>query len=186
MRVAVITPYLPWPADTGGKLRSFYLLKGLTEVADVDLFTVCYGPTPSAGRPADLCNSVSILAMQNRSPRREFWEAWFNPIPKAVRHFASPATVRAVQRRISNGYDLLVCDEICMTPYVDFLAERGSPSDHPPRLVMRQKVDYLHYRETAEQRPMGLEKELDRLESRRLERYERAKMPLFQAAVVCS
>ena len=38
-RVAFVTPYLPWPPDNGGKLRSYYLLRGLASCAEVDLYT---------------------------------------------------------------------------------------------------------------------------------------------------
>ena len=47
MKIALFTPYLPYPPDNGGKIRSFYLLRALTERFDVDLYTPYYGTGPS-------------------------------------------------------------------------------------------------------------------------------------------
>ena len=48
VQVAFVTPFLPWPADTGGKLRSFYLATGLAESATVDLFTFSHSVAQTA------------------------------------------------------------------------------------------------------------------------------------------
>jgi glycosyltransferase involved in cell wall biosynthesis len=51
---------------------------------------------------------------------------------------------------------------------------------------MRQKIDYLHYRETAASHPWGTQRLLDLLEARRLQQYEERMMPHFHGAIVCS
>jgi hypothetical protein len=66
-----------------------------------------------------------------------------------------------------------------MTPYAELAPDL-------PRVVSRQKVDNVHYREIATARPWGLEKVLDFIEATKLQRYERAKMPLYQACLACS
>ncbi|MGL4651326.1 MAG: glycosyltransferase, partial [Caldilineaceae bacterium] len=59
-------------------------------------------------------------------------------------------------------------------------------AEQTPRLVIRHKIDHLHYAETARSRPLGREKALDWLEARRLRTFEETEMPRFQGTVVCS
>jgi glycosyltransferase involved in cell wall biosynthesis len=97
-----------------------------------------------------------------------------------VDYFCTPASLEQAHEHLSRGgYDLLVADEICMTPYVEMIPDR-------PRIIFRQKVDYLHYREVARARPWGTDKILEFMESVKLQRYERARMGLYQGYVACS
>jgi sugar transferase (PEP-CTERM/EpsH1 system associated) len=183
VRAAFITPYFLWPPDTGGKLRSYYLLKGLAEIADVDFFTVSHGEPPSPAPLRRICRAVQIVRLQPRSHRREQLTALFASMPRSVRYFHTPESLAELRSVLENQpYDLLVCDEICMTPYVEGLQVHA----RTPRLVIRHKVDHLHYYETADYRSWGKQKLLDLTEARRLKHFEESKMPTFQGAIVCS
>lgn len=183
MRAAVITPYLPWPADTGGKLRSYYLLKGLAERAEVDLYTVCYGTPPATTELEAFCRRVTVLPLYPTPHREQLVRAWLDGRPRSVRYFQDAWSLEVIRAKlISNPYDLLICDEICMATYLDRLHYHH----RTPRLIMRQKIDYLHYQETAESRPWGPQRLLDALEAKRLQRFEATMMPKFDGAVVCS
>lgn len=177
-----MTPYLPWPADTGGKLRSYYLIRGLAETAEVDLYTVCYGPQPEAGPLGDCCRSVTIAVLTPPPVRWPRLRALTQSLPRSVTYFHTADSLMQMRRRLNQPYDLLISDEINMAPYWDELPRHGAT----PRLMMRQKIDYLHYAEMARSRPWGLEKLLDWQEARRLKRFEFECMPQCQAAVVCS
>ncbi len=182
MRAAVITPYLPWPADTGGKLRSYYLIKGLAAQAEVDLYTVCYGSPPPAGGLLAFCRSVQIVPLTPTPHRQQLIRHWVDKRPRSVRYFQDAQSLVTIRARLEEKYDLLICDEIAMASYFDDLHHH----DQTPRVIMRQKIDYLHYRETAASRPVGMQRWLDALEARRLQQYEERMMPHFQGAVVCS
>lgn len=183
MQVAVVTPFMLWPADTGGKLRSFYLLRGLAEAAQVDLFTFHYGPdAPDPGDVANLCRTVEDFPLLPNPSLASPVALVANRLPRAVRYFQDADSLQRVQRRLAAGYDLLIADEIILSPYVF-----GIPgAEALPRLVIRHKIDHLHYFETARSRPLGRQKVLDWVEARRLRAFENAEMPRFQATVVCS
>jgi glycosyltransferase involved in cell wall biosynthesis len=66
-----------------------------------------------------------------------------------------------------------------MTPYAELAIDM-------PKLIMRQKIDSIHYQQVARARPPGLEKLLDLLEAKKLIRYEATKVPQFQAYLACS
>lgn len=182
MRVAVVTPYLPWPADTGGKLRSYYLIRGLAQRADVDLYTVCYGAPPAIDALAAFCRHVEVAVLTPPAVRWRQLRLLTQRLPRSVTYFQTALSLATIRQKLGGPYDLLVADEISMAPYV-----LGLPGHtRTPTLVMRQKIDYLHYAEVAASRPWNEDKVLDWLEARRLKTFEYAMMPHFQGAVVCS
>ena len=182
MRVAVVTPYLPWPADTGGKLRSYYLLRGLAQAAETDLYTVCYGPPPDAEALTAFCHRVEITRLQPPPVRWPVLRTLTQPLPRSVTYFRTVESMATIRQKLAGNYDLLVADEISMAPYLLDL-----PGDEQtPKLVMRQKIDYLHYAEVAAHRAWNQDKVLDWLEAERLQRFEYATMPRFDGVVVCS
>lgn len=182
MRVAVITPYLPWPADTGGKLRSYYLIRGLAQEAEVDLYTVCYGAPPAVDALAAFCRCVDVTQLTPPPVRWRQLQALTQRLPRSVTYFRTQESMTTMRQKLTGAYDFLVADEIAMAPYVLDLPGH----DATPKVVMRQKIDYLHYTEVAERRPWNVDKLLDWQEARRLQRFEYATMPRFDGAVVCS
>lgn len=182
MKVAFITPFMPWPADTGGKLRSFHLLRGLAERADVDVFTVYYGKTPPAPGPlADMCARVESIQLQPRWSRFEPYRRAIRPLPRSLQHFHTAQSLLYLQSELLRGYNLVICDEFVMWPYVAHLTQMPTPV-----VAMFQKIDWMHYRELAQARPWGVDKVLDWIESIKLKRMLRAVAPFFDGAVVCS
>lgn len=181
MKIAVVTPYLPYPADTGGKIRTFYLLKGLAQDHSVDLFTVYYGTRPDFGEVLPkICGSIHAVPLcKDATNLSRLVRCFVDPLPRWVDHFHTLEAVQEIRRRLrEGGYDLLVVDEICMAPYVE-----GMPS---VKLVLRQKIDHLHYDEVNSTQPFGMEKVIGWLEVRKLRRFERRSMSGCRAAVCCS
>jgi glycosyltransferase involved in cell wall biosynthesis len=183
MRVAVFTPYLPYPPDTGGKIRSYYLLQALTARFDVDLYTVYHRKGPSEEHVRALrehCRRVVLFRLRKSWRSRDLVWRTLSPLPRVVDHFHTSHSLEQARQHLSNGgYDVVVADEMCMTPYAEL-------AENLPRVVIRHKVDYVHYTEVARARPWGLEKMLDLIEAAQLRRYGRAKMSLYQAYLACS
>jgi sugar transferase (PEP-CTERM/EpsH1 system associated) len=183
MRVAVFTPYLPYPPDTGGKIRSYHLLRALTARFEVDLYTVYYGEEPPDAETRALrehCRRVVLLHLVKSERTRDRIRRVLGPLPRSVDYFHTSLSLKQARKHLCDTkYDLVVADEICMTPYAELVLDL-------PRIVVRQKVDHLHYRETTLARPWEIEKILDFLEAAKLRRYERAKMPLYQGFLACS
>ncbi len=182
LKIAVFTPYLPYPPDNGGKIRSYHLLRALTERFDVDLFSVHHGVEPTAAIAAlrEHCCQVVAFPVEKPWRTRDRWARVLADLPRAVDYFHTPASLAHARDSLrAGGYDLVVADEICMTPYAELAPAL-------PRIVIRHKVDHLHYAEMAQARPWGGDKVLDAIEARKLRQYERAKMPLYQAFLACS
>jgi len=183
VRIAVFTPYLPYPPDTGGKTRSYHLLRALTRRFEVDLYSVYYGDPPPQTAIETLrerCREVVLLHLVKSWRTRDRIGRLLAPLPRAAQHFHTDQSLRRARTCLrETGYDLLVADEMCMTPYAELAPQL-------PKVVIRHKVDHTHYREVAQARRWGLEKLLDYIESHKLHRYSRVKMPIYQAFLACS
>jgi len=183
MKIAVFTPYLPYPPDTGGKIRSYHMLRALARRFEVDLYTIYYGKRPSEESIDFLerhCQKVSLFRLEKKWRNRNRTRSVLAPLSYPVDHFHTPRSLSQAKRCLRDGeYDLLVIDEMCMTPYAEI-------APHLPKIVIRHKVDYVHYREVARARPWGLEKALDFIDAVKMCWYGKAKMPLYQAYVACS
>ena len=182
MKVAIFTPYLPYPPDTGGKIRSFYLMRALSERFDVHLFAPYYAPEPSPKYQEAVRQycALTLLPLRKRWTWQTRLQRMLSPSPRVVEHFHTPDAVRHAVSYITEGqFDVLIADEICMTPYVEHLHTY-------PRIVIRHKVERTHYREVAAQYPWGPEKLALYLDAYKAARYERAKMPLYDGFLACS
>jgi len=183
MRIAVFTPYLPYPPDTGGKIRSYHLLRALTQRFVVDLYTVHYRREPSKIHIEALeehCRRVTLFHLKKRSRTRDRVRRTLASLPRSVDHFHTAHSLEQARQHLhGEQYDLVIADEIHMTPYAELAPELA-------RIVCRQKVDHVHYREIARARPWGPEKVLAFIEAAQLHQYERDRMPFYQACVACS
>jgi sugar transferase (PEP-CTERM/EpsH1 system associated) len=181
VNIAFVTPYLPYPPDTGGKIRTFYLLKALSRDHRADLFTVYSETRPEYGAVlAGICRSIHLVEIKKAADSHSpLIRSVLNPLPRLIEYFHSPDAVSEVRECLREGYyDLLVLDEICMAPYL--MEVQG------PKLVIRHKIDHLHYREIAAAQPVGMEKLVSWLEVRKLRKYEHLTMSAFNGAVCCS
>ena len=89
MKVAVFTPYLPYPPDTGGKIRSYYLLQALTARFDVDLYTIYHGKGPSEEHVRALrehCRRVVLFRLRMRGPPDEQSIELARVVDRGIRH----------------------------------------------------------------------------------------------------
>ncbi len=182
MNVAFLTPTLPWPANTGGTLRTYYLLRGLAARHAVDLICFHYGARPALGPLATFCANIHTIALGESYTRARQLRNLFGRQPQAVSYFTTVRAQHQVTALLATPYDLVVCDEVMMAAYL----RRQSQSATSSRLLIRPKIDHQHYQEMAVGRPWGITKFLDWREAQRLQRYEQRMLTYFQRVVVCS
>lgn len=183
MHVLLLTPSVPWPPDTGGKLRIYYLLMGLMgQHHQVDLGSVYVDGPPDVGPLAEHGAKVLLTPLGQRDTRRQQWHDLLHPWPRSVLYFYSTQARQAMLTQFTAPYDLIISDEVMMIPYARAVAQQGGA----PILLIRPKIDWLHYAAMAQHRPWGKQKFLDWWEAQQLQRYERRALRACAAAVVCS
>ncbi|MBI5878445.1 MAG: glycosyltransferase [Chloroflexi bacterium] len=183
MKIAFLTPYLPFPPDTGGKMRSFHLIKQLARCHELNVFSVYHGadePAQADGIRA-LCVRLVLVKLVKSWRETDRARRMLSALPRSVDHFQTPESLLSIRAQLqSGGYDLVFVDELVMAAYTAGLHSMR-------RILSQQKIDFWHYYETAAARPWGKVKLLDYIESLKLRRFQaRALRDAYDLHLVCS
>jgi glycosyltransferase involved in cell wall biosynthesis len=95
-RVAVLSPYFPYPLAHGGAVRIFHLLREMSHEFDVALFAFTDGPVEAAPVLEFCARVVLVEKPRYREPR------WSTLLPPEVHEFRSPAMGRALDEQRSD------------------------------------------------------------------------------------
>lgn len=113
-RVAVISPYFPYPLSHGGAVRIFHLIREMAREFDVILFAFQDRETPQDFAPVlKYCSRIILLGKTRyREPR------WASLSPPEVCEFQSPAMRRLIgQLRKELGFDVVQVEYTTLAPY---------------------------------------------------------------------
>jgi glycosyltransferase involved in cell wall biosynthesis len=134
-RVALLSPYFPYPLSHGGAVRIYNLLRETAREFDVSLFAFSDRETDDDLRHmARWCSRMVIVPRPRyREPR------WSTLLPPEVREFSSPG-MRAALRRFSD-YDLLQVEYTQLARYGgDILVEHDITFDLYQQVARRQRT----------------------------------------------
>jgi glycosyltransferase involved in cell wall biosynthesis len=128
-RVAVLSPYFPYPLAHGGAVRIWNLLREIAREFDVELFAFSDGPQlPAADLEPVLAFCARVVLVEKpryRQPR------WSTLLPPEVHEFRSPAMHRAIAReRRSFGFERFQVEYTQLAEYPgDILVEHDVTFD---------------------------------------------------------
>src|SRR5213080_2012157 len=159
-----------WPVNTGGRIRSFHMLRELSHRHEVALLTT-HGPSedPRALEAAlPRCEVVSVpWALAKRGSARfalALVRSWLSPLPVDLYKARVPALGREVARRLAGGVDLVVADFLLAAPNV---GRAG-----PPTVLFAHNVEHVIWQRMREVERRAWRRALLALESRKMRRYE--------------
>ncbi len=137
-RIAVLTPYLPYPLAHGGAVRMFNLLREIAREFDVELFCFTDGPgLPEMAPILEFCARVVLVQKPTyRAPR---WSTW---LPPEVHEFRSPAMRSALaEERLVFGYRSLQVEYTQLADYGgDVLVEHDVTYDLFGQIARRDRT----------------------------------------------
>jgi glycosyltransferase involved in cell wall biosynthesis len=148
-RVAVLSPYFPFPLSHGGAVRIFNLLREIAREFDVELFTFTDSDEePETAPVLEFCARVVLVRKPRyREPR------WSTVAPPEVREFQSPAMKLALtQEREAFGFQLLQVEYTQLASYGgDILVEHDVTLDLFGQIARRERTlsarwDYYRWR----------------------------------------
>ena len=93
-RIAVLTPYFPYPLSHGGAVRIFNLLREMAE--EFDIFLLAFRDQETADDIAPLLEQCARVILVGKSRYRE--PRWASLLPPEVHEFRSAAMRRAIER----------------------------------------------------------------------------------------
>jgi len=92
-RVAVVSPYLPYPLSHGGAVRLFHLLRETAVDYDVFLFAFAESPQSDTGSLGEFCARITLVdKARYREPR------WSTLLPPEVGEYRSPVLERLLDQ----------------------------------------------------------------------------------------
>jgi len=157
LKCLFVTPAVPYPPDSGGRIRTYRLLRELGTRTRLHLRAVLETPAAATAlaQLEPYCASVKGFPRAASSPWRHTTR------PKLERWFHSAALVFALRSELERGdFDLVHLDELCLARCVDAHART-------PVVVHHHKLDSVLHELLPQRNPLG--KAFDLFKLRRLE-----------------
>jgi sugar transferase (PEP-CTERM/EpsH1 system associated) len=188
MRIAFVTVRIPYPLNSGGRIRSFHLLKQLSESQRVTLVTGIESEE-EARAAAALREQIPALELRavrvppRNAPLRAAARALrnpFDPLPYTWAAYRDRRFVDNVARTLREGpYDIVHCDHVQ-------IAHAVLSVETPPRVLNAHNVDSLLVQRLAEVEPRRVRRGLVRWQAAKVARAERRTYHRFDAALAMS
>jgi glycosyltransferase involved in cell wall biosynthesis len=151
-RIAVLSPYFPYPLSHGGAVRIYNLLREAAREFDIELFAFTDASITLEAAPVlEFCARVVLIQQPRyREPR------WSTLLPPEVREFRSPAMRRAIEEeRRQFGFEALQIEYTQLAEYgaagADVLVEHDVTFDLFGQVARRERTlrawwDYFRWR----------------------------------------
>ncbi len=115
-RVAVVSPYYPWPLGHGGAVRIYSMLREAGK--EFDLFLYCFAEAGAAENPGPVMEFVHQAVLFGMPRYRE--PRWASLAPPEVREFRSKALRERLRADgIAYGFALVQAEYTQLAPYTD-------------------------------------------------------------------
>lgn len=163
-----------WPLDSGGRLRSFNLLRELSREHDVTVVTTREPRAPEGILHKELPDCRKIIEVSHRlvkhtDARFKFLlaKSWLSGRPVDIERSRVPALATEVEACLdTGGFDLCIADFLCALPNV--------PLNGPtPVLLFEHNVEYMIWKRLARTSKSWPRRLVLEGEWRRLRRFER-------------
>lgn len=150
MRILMLTPYLPWPLNSGGQIRTYNLLKNLAHKHEISLFSFIRDDDERKyiGKLKPYCRKI-VLFKRTQSPWaiRNILLAGLTPYPFLVCIYLSTAAKDALRQELNQEkYDIIHAETFYVMPNI--------PATKIPTLLVEQTIEYLGYQTYTDQTAM--------------------------------
>jgi glycosyltransferase involved in cell wall biosynthesis len=175
------------PVDTGGKIRSYNLLRHLAAEHDVTLLSY-YGGRPDPAYEAELTRHFPLAVTLNTgapddSPigvALDYGRRVLSPAPYAVTKFTSPRVSHLIKTWFrERRFDAAVCDFLSAS--LNFPAALSTPS-----VLFQHNVESALWQRQAAHEPNPVKRLAFRLEAAKMARYERVTVRRFPHVIAVS
>jgi glycosyltransferase involved in cell wall biosynthesis len=173
------------PVDSGGRIRSYHILRQLAARHEIVLLSYYGGPIDPAYESAVTAEFPGAEVVRTGGPG----DSWvgsavdyagrlIRPAPYAVTKFTSSPVRRAIARR-SPAVDAAVCDFLSAS--LNFPRRLTTPT-----ILFQHNVESRLWQRQAEHEPNRLKRLLFRIEATKMARYERTAVGRFHRIVAVS
>jgi len=182
MNVLFLAPRLPWPLDTGGRLRTFNLFKQLSKIARMHMVSFSFESRDEEWKKEieKLGVRVTLVPAQESSSFQRAWNIAFKPLPHSIVKYQIPVMKQTLEDLTkSEHFDAIHIDHIHMAYYNDCF--KGIPC-----FLDAHNVEYKIWERCGEVEPMLIKKLLYYQQSSKMKIYEAIKTKEFKGVFTCS
>jgi len=141
----MLTPYLPYPLHSGGQIRSYNLIKNLSQKYQITLFSFIRSAKELV-HIAELekyCTKVKVFKRRQAWDPRNILISALTPYPFLVAIYLSKSVKNAIRRELASNYDLIHAETFYVMPNLP------KPTNIPTLLV-EQTIEYMVYQRFVE------------------------------------
>ena len=145
MKILMLTPYLPYPLHSGGQIRSYNLIKNLSQKHQITLFSFIRSQKELT-HIAELekyCTKVKVFKRRQAWDPRNILISALTPYPFLVAIYLSKSVKNAIRRELASNYDLIHAETFYVMPNLP------KPTNIPTLLV-EQTIEYMVYQRFVE------------------------------------
>jgi sugar transferase (PEP-CTERM/EpsH1 system associated) len=171
------------PVDTGGKIRSYNILRRLPAQNDVTLLSY-YGGARDVDYEKQIAEllpgTLSVNTAVPESSKLDYLRRLSNPAPYAVTKFTSHEVQRKVATLLTGGrFDVAVCDFLAASLNFPSVLET-------PTVLFQHNVESALWQRQAKHEANPLNRLVYKLEAAKMLRYERAAVARFHHVIAVS
>ncbi len=145
----MLTPYVPYPPNSGGQTRTFNLIKNLSKKHEITSFSFLRfdHKEPDLTELGKYCRKIEIFRRKKSfASVGKILKTGFSPYPYLVNMYRDPKVHSAIRRELESGnYDLIHIE----TYYI----MTNLPKTTVPVLLAEQTIEYLVYQHYAQTSP---------------------------------
>ncbi len=142
----MFTPYVPYPPNSGGRTRTFNLIKNLSKKHEITSFSFLRTDhnEPDLTELKKYCKKIEIFKRKKSfQSLAKILRTGFSPFPYLVNMYRDPSVTKAIAKELyDNKYDLIHVETYYIMPNL--------PETSVPILLAEQTIEYLVYQHYAE------------------------------------
>lgn len=152
MKILMVTPYVPYPPNSGGQTRTFNLIKNLSKKHEITSFSFLRTDhaEPDLGELKKYCKKVSIFRRKKSfSSVGKILKTAISSYPYLANMYSYSEVREAIKKELAaNKYDLIHVETYYIMPNI--------PETDVPVLLAEQTIEYLVYQHFAKTLPIYL------------------------------
>ena len=187
MKILIVDEWIPYPLDSGKKLRTFHLLKRLADKYDITI--LCYGKLSFDKAKVEYLKELGIKVILVEDNRIRKWSLGFYMQMLLEIFSTNPFTVnyhysKNMQEQIfsfleKEDFDLVQCE---WTPYAKYFDK----IDRLPKILSAHNVEWMQWKRFFQCQANPLKKIYAYLQWKRMFNFEKRECPKFDHCVAVS
>ena len=169
MKILMLTPYLPYPLLSGGQIRTYNLLKKLSQKHQITLFALIKEESEKQyiGELEKYCHKVKVFKRSKKPfTLKNVLKTCFSSFPFLVIRNHVTETIEAVEKELAREkYDLIHAETFYMMPHI--------PETKIPTLLVEQTIEYLGYESWAKKRKIPILKQILNVDIKKIKKWEK-------------